>query len=76
VTVRQLTIECDGQIVAVDPLWVDRVREGSSSLGWFALDRSPLAFLRKRERALFCGVLLARYLPEAVPLAEILERLP
>lgn len=55
---------------------VDRIREGKSALGWFALDRSPLAFLRERERALFCTVPLARYLPEAIPLSEVLAWLP
>lgn len=73
---RRLLAETDGRVVAIDPLWVDRVREGSSALGWFALDRSPLAFLRGRERALFCAVPLARHLPEAIPLAEVLARLP
>ncbi len=72
---RRLTVE-DGRLVVIDPLYVDRIREGSTALGWFALDRSPLAFLRPRERALFCDTSLAKYLPEAVPLAEVLARLP
>ena len=73
--VRQLLVEDGGQLVSVDSLFVDRIREGSSVLGWFALDRSPLAFLREGERALFCGVPLARHLPEAIPLAEVLGQL-
>jgi hypothetical protein len=57
-------------------LLVDRRREGRSALGWFALDRSPLAFLRDRERALFCDALLARHLPGAVALRDVLALLP
>lgn len=72
----RLLVEIDGRVVAVDPLWVDRVRDGSPALGWFALDRSLLAFLRGRERALFCAVPLARHLPEAIPLSEVLAQLP
>jgi hypothetical protein len=57
-------------------LYVDRRREGRSALGWFALDRSPLAFLRTDERALFCDASLARYLPVALPLDAVLDCLP
>lgn len=73
---RRLLIEIDGRVVSVDPPRVDLVREGSTALGWFALDRSPLAFLRPDERALFCRVPMARHLPEAIPLAEVLRLLP
>ncbi len=73
---RRLLIEIDGRVVAVDSLFVDRIREGLSALGWFALDRSPLAFLRQRERELFYRDSLTKYLPEAIPLTEVLGRLP
>ncbi len=55
---------------------IDNRREGRSALGWFALDRSPLAFMRPVERALFCDASLARYLPESLPLHAVLARLP
>lgn len=73
---RRLLIEIDGCVAVVDSPRVDYVREGSSALGWFILDRTPLAFLRPDERALFCGVPLARHLPEAIPLSAVLARLP
>ena len=60
---------------APDAVLVDRVREGYSALGWFALDRSPLAFLRSDERALFCDAGLARFLPDAIPLSKVLTLL-
>jgi hypothetical protein len=59
-----------------DAILVDRRREGRSAIGWFVLDRSPLAFLRADERALFCDVALARALPVALPLSEVLSWLP
>ncbi len=73
---RRLLVEIDGQVSYMDALYVDLVRDGSTALGWFVLDRSPLAFLRERERVLFCDVPLARHLPEAIPLVEVLARLP
>lgn len=72
---RRLLVETDGRVVTVDSLYVDRIRDGSTALGWFALDRSPLAFLRAQERALFCNASLVKHLPEAIPLAEVLVRL-
>lgn len=54
---------------------VDKRRDGKSALGWFALDRSPLAFLRADERRLLCDTAMARLLPEQVPLCEVLTRL-
>lgn len=59
-----------------DAIAVDRRRNGRSALGWFALDRSPLAFLRADERVLFCNATLARSLPVALPLGEVLSWLP
>jgi hypothetical protein len=56
----------------VSAIYVDRRRVGRSALGWFALDRSPLAFLRTDERALS----LARYLPVALALSDVLNHLP
>jgi hypothetical protein len=73
---RRLTIETDDRVVIVDSPRVDYVREGLTALGWFILDRSPLAFLREQERELFCDAPLARHLPKAIPLSDVLARLP
>ncbi len=74
---RRLTIEVEGKIVILDPLWVDYICEDPlPALGLFALTRSPLAFLDRKERAQFCDVPLARYLPEAIRLSEVLVQLP
>lgn len=73
---RRLTVEDRGRLVIVDSLRVDYIREGSTALGWFALDRSPLAFLREHERLLFWTCPLTKYLPEAIPLSAVLDRLP
>jgi hypothetical protein len=73
---RTVTIEGDGRLVVVDPLRVDLIREGLTALGWFILNRSPLAFLRPRERTLFCSVPLTRHLPDALLLTEVLGQLP
>lgn len=60
----------------IDSPRVDYVREGLTALGWFVLDRSPLAFLREQERALFCCVPLMQHLPEAISLRNVIGRLP
>ena len=75
-SVRPLEIEIDDCVAVVDSPRADYIREGSSALGWLILYQTPLAFLRPDERALFCDVPLARYLPEAIPLSRVLAQLP
>lgn len=44
-----------------------------ASLGLAVLHRQPLAFLPRDERSAVCEVELARHLPDAVPLNEVLS---
>jgi hypothetical protein len=67
-----LTILEVGRMVRCAPVRVDYIHEDKyASLGLAVLQRQPLAFLPREDRAQVCDADLAKYLPDALRLSEV-----